>query len=83
LLDSLLILFAIVVALYGTVSAHATLAKAQFDVQALASAVERYQAHMGAPPATLAELTSRATNARGETGWTVHGLDPNGLYGIL
>ena len=62
-----LILLAIVVALYGTVSAHATLAKAQFDVQALASAVERYQAHMGAPPATLAELTSRATNARGET----------------
>src|SRR5262249_48427182 len=37
------------------------------DVQTLASAVDQYQAHMGAPPATLAELTSPATNARGQT----------------
>jgi len=63
----LLIHLAIVVALYANVGAGATLAKAQADVQYLASAVHIYQAHMGAPPATLAELTSQATNARGET----------------
>src|SRR5215831_2524700 len=63
----LLILLAIVVDLYANVAAGATLVKAQADVQTLASAVDQYQAHMGAPPATLAELTSPATNARGQT----------------
>jgi len=63
----LLILLAIVVPLYATVGGRATLAKAQADVQALASAVDQYQAHMGAPPATLAELLSPATNTRGQT----------------
>ncbi len=62
-----LILLAIVIPLYGTVAARATLAKAQADVQSLASAVEQYKAHMGVPPATLTDLTSRATNARGQT----------------
>ena len=63
----LLILLVIVVPLYATVGGRATLAKAQPDVQTLASAVDRYRAHTGAPPATLAELTSPATNARGQT----------------
>jgi len=62
-----LILLAIIVPLYATVGGRATLAKAQADVKTLASAVDRYRAHMGAPPATLAELTSPATNARGQT----------------
>jgi hypothetical protein len=57
----------VVIGLSYPVGARATLAKAQADVQTLASAVDRYQAHMGAPPATLAELTSPATNARGQT----------------
>jgi len=56
-----------IVSFVGNVGAGATLAKAQADVQALASAVDQYQAHMGAPPATLAELTWQATNARGQT----------------
>src|SRR5215470_11543907 len=63
----LLILLVIIVPLYATVGGRATLAKAQADVKTLASAVDRYRAHMGAPPATLAELTSPATNARGQT----------------
>src|SRR5215472_5232361 len=56
-----------IVSFVGNVGAGATLAKAQADVQTLASAVDQYQAHMGAPPATLAELTWQATNARGQT----------------
>src|SRR5215469_18505336 len=62
-----LVLLILLVPLYAKVGAGARLAKAQADVQALASAVDQYQAHMGAPPAALAELTSPATNARGQT----------------
>jgi Tfp pilus assembly protein PilE len=62
-----LILLAIVIPLYANVGGGATLAKAQADVQSLASAVEQYKAHMGVPPATLTDLTSQATNARGQT----------------
>src|SRR5262245_20359836 len=60
-----LLILLVSVPLYATWGV--TLAKAQADVQHLASAVDQYQAHMGAPPATLAELTSPATNARGQT----------------
>ena len=66
----LLILFVIVivvVAMHNPVAAGATLVKALIDVKTLASTVDLYQAHMGAPPATLAELLSPATNARGQT----------------
>jgi len=62
-----LVLLILLVPLYAKVGAGARLAKAQADVQALASAVDQYQAHMGAPPATLAELLSPATNTRGQT----------------
>ena len=63
---AVLILVIVVIPLYATVGARATLAKAQADVQSLASAVEQYQGHMGVRQATLTELTSRATNARGQ-----------------
>src|SRR5215472_520756 len=55
------------VAMHKSLTAGATLAKALMDVKALATAVDEYRAHTGAPPATLAELTSPATNARGQT----------------
>jgi hypothetical protein len=78
----LLILLAIVVALYANVGAGATLAKAQADVQTLASAVDQYQAHMGASPATLAELLSPATNARGQTAGPYMASIPRASHGF-
>ena len=64
---TMLILVAYVIGLYATVSLGATLAKAKADVRQLASAIEEYKAHMGARPASLSDLTSPATNARGQT----------------
>jgi len=79
----LLILLVIVFEWFVTVvSAPATVAKAQADVQHLASAVDQYQAHMGAPPATLAELTSPATNARGQTAGPYSSLIPSPSLGF-
>jgi hypothetical protein len=71
-----LILLAIVIQLYADVWGDVTLAKAQADVRTLASAVEQYKAHMGVPPATLTDLTSRATNARGQTAGPYMGSIP-------
>jgi hypothetical protein len=48
---TMLILVAFVIGLYANVGAGATLAKAKADVRTLASAIEEYRAHMGAPPA--------------------------------
>jgi len=78
------LLILIVVPLYANVGARATLAKAQFDVQHLASAVDQYQAHMGAPPATLAELTypATATNARGQTAGPFLSAVPSPSFGF-
>jgi hypothetical protein len=52
------ILMAIAFVLYANVEARARLAKAQTDVRTLAGAVVVYTAHVGSPPAGLADLTS-------------------------
>jgi hypothetical protein len=64
---TVLILVVSVIGLYATVGARATVAKAEADVRTLSSAIEEYKAHMGVLPARLADLTSPATNARGQT----------------
>jgi type II secretion system protein G len=56
------ILAAIAIPLYANVQTRARIAKAQADTRTLASAVSIYTAHMGALPATLAPLTTQATN---------------------
>jgi len=73
-----------IVSFVANVGAGATLAKAQADVQTLASAVDKYQAHMGAPPATLAELTypATATNARGQTAGPYLASIPRASFGF-
>ena len=64
---TVLILVAFGIALYSTVGARATVAKAEADVRQLSSAIDEYKAHMGVLPARLADLMSPATNARGQT----------------
>ena len=61
------ILAAIAIPLYANVQARARIAKAQADLRTLASAVSMFQAHMGALPAALADLTSATTNAQGQS----------------
>jgi type II secretion system protein G len=61
------ILAAIAIPLYANVQQRARIAKAQADVRALVSAVSIYSAHMGALPATLAELTSPVVNSMGQS----------------
>src|SRR5215813_2533040 len=59
---TVLILVAFVFSLYATVAARATVAKAEADVRHLSSAIDIYKAHMGVPPARLADLMSPSTN---------------------
>jgi len=60
------ILAAIAIPLYANVQARARVAKAQADLRAMASAVSMFQAHMGAMPAALTDLTQATTNAQGQ-----------------
>jgi hypothetical protein len=66
---TMLILVAAVIGLvaHSALRSMAFFAKAKADVRTLASAIEEYRAHMGAPPANLSDLLSPATNARGQT----------------
>ena len=75
------ILAAIAIPLYANVQARARLAKAQADARALASAVSIYSAHHGTLPATLAELTSAATNSLGQMGGPFMASVPAGPSG--
>ena len=61
------ILAAIAIPVYGNVQARARIAKAQADMRAMASSISIYAAHMGAQPTALAELTTTAVNAQGQT----------------
>ena len=56
------ILAAIAIPLYANVQTRARIAKAQADTRTLASAVSIYNAHMGALPAALTDLTTAAVN---------------------
>ena len=56
------ILAAIAIPLYANVQTRARIAKAQADTRTLASAVSIYNAHMGALPAGLSNLTAPAVN---------------------
>ena len=60
------ILSAIAIPLYANVQGRARLAKAQADVRTLASAVTMYNAHMGALPPALTDLTNVANNGLGQ-----------------
>ena len=70
------ILAAIAVPLFANVQARARLAKAQADVRAMASAVSLFQAHMGALPVALTDLTQATVNAQGQTGGPFLGAVP-------
>ena len=61
------ILAAIAIPLYANVQSRARVAKAQADTRTLASAVSLYNAHMGALPTALTDLTSAATNGLNQT----------------
>ena len=61
------ILAAIAIPLYANVQTRARIAKAQADTRTLASAVSIYNAHMGALPAALTDLTSAAVNGLGQS----------------
>src|SRR5256714_9655888 len=61
------ILAAIAIPLYANVQARARVAKVQADARTLASAVSMFQAHTGALPAALANLTATASNGQGQT----------------
>jgi type II secretion system protein G len=61
------ILAAIAIPLYANVQSRARVAKAQADTRTLASAVSLYNAHMGALPAALTDLTSAQTNGLNQT----------------
>jgi type II secretion system protein G len=61
------ILAAIAIPLYANVQARARVAKAQADTRTLASSVSIYTAHMGALPATLAQLTVAVVNGLGQS----------------
>jgi type II secretion system protein G len=91
------ILAAIAIPLYANVQARARIAKAQADARSLASAVSIYSAHMGNIAGALADLTSVATNAQGQsagpfmatiptppTGWpTAYFYSPNSAGGTF
>jgi len=61
------ILAAIAIPLYANVQTRARIAKAQADTRTLSSAVSMYNAHMGALPAALTDLTSPQTNGLNQT----------------
>ncbi len=84
------ILAAIAIPVYGNVQARARIAKAHADMRAMASSISIYAAHMGTQPNALAELTTTAVNAQGQsagpflasvpaapTGWSAYGYTPN------
>ena len=56
------ILAAIAIPLYANVQARSRIAKAQADTRTMASAISMYNAHMGALPLGLSDLTTQATN---------------------
>ena len=56
------ILAAIAIPLYANVQTRARIAKAQADSRTMASAVSLFNAHMGALPAALTDLTSAQVN---------------------
>src|SRR5688500_7511274 len=70
------ILAAIAVPLFANVQARARIAKAQADVRALASAVSLFQAHMGALPVALTDLTQATVNTQNQTGGPFLGAVP-------
>jgi type II secretion system protein G len=61
------ILAAIAIPLYANVQARARVAKVQADLRTLASAVSMFQAHTGALPAALTDLTVATANGQGQT----------------
>ena len=61
------ILAAIAIPLYANVQARARTAKAQADLRALASAVSMFQAHMGALPVALTDLSQATVNAQAQS----------------
>ena len=61
------ILAAIAIPLYANVQTRARIAKAQADTRTLSSAVSMYNAHMGALPTALTDLTSPQTNGLNQT----------------
>jgi type II secretion system protein G len=61
------ILAAIAIPLYANVQTRARIAKAQADTRTLSSAVSLYNAHMGALPNALTDLTSPQTNGLNQT----------------
>jgi type II secretion system protein G len=61
------ILAAIAIPLYANVQARARVAKAQADLRTLASAVSMFQAHTGALPTALTDLTVATANGQGQT----------------
>src|SRR5215467_6095930 len=62
LIELMIVVAAIAIPLYANVQTRARIAKAQADLRTLASSVSIYNAHMGALPAGLANLTSPAVN---------------------
>jgi type II secretion system protein G len=60
------ILAAIAIPLYANVQARARIAKAQADTRSMASAVSMFQAHMGALPVALTDLTQATANTQGQ-----------------
>jgi type II secretion system protein G len=70
------ILAAIAIPLYANVQTRARIAKAQADTRTLASAVSIYTAHMGAMPATLADLTAPAVNGLNQSAGPFMGSVP-------
>jgi type II secretion system protein G len=60
------ILAAIAIPLYANVQTRARVAKAQADTRTLGSAVSIFNAHMGALPAALTDLTQQTANGLGQ-----------------
>jgi type II secretion system protein G len=61
------ILAAIAIPLYANVQARARVAKAQADIRGVGSAISLYQAHTGAIPNALTDLTVATANGQGQT----------------
>jgi general secretion pathway protein G len=61
------ILAAIAIPFYAISQARARTARAEADARAIGSAVSIYVAHMGIPPAGLADLTTAAVNEYGQS----------------
>jgi type IV pilus assembly protein PilA len=90
------ILAAIAIPLYANVQARARTAKAQADLRALASAVSMFQAHMGALPVALTDLSQATVNAQAQsagpfmasvpappTGWAAYAYVPVAAAGTF